>query len=142
MTKGWATVALLTVAAIVIGAGLALTGGPGQARKERRDQQREDDLGALVGLVDCLAGTNRGQLRDRLAVTPQCDWQAALDDPLTGQPYRYEPTGPRSYRLCADFETPPPETRRPWGRDAKGCLGRQYAPSPQSGAAATIPYQE
>ena len=139
MTKGWATVALLTVAAIVIGAGLALTGGPGQARKERRDQQRADDLSTLAGLVECLAGTNRGQLPDRLAVTLQCDWQAALNDPYTGQPYRYEATGPRSYRLCADFETPPPGTRRPWGRDANGCIGRQYAPSPKSGAAVTIP---
>lgn len=139
MIKGWPAMALTVVAAIAIGAGLALTGGPGQARKERRDQQRADDLSTLAGLVECLAGTNCGQLPDRLAVTLQCDWQAALNDPYTGQPYRYEATGPRSYRLCADFETPPPGTRRPWGRDANGCIGRQYAPSPKSGAAVTIP---
>ena len=139
MIKGWPAMALTVVAAIAIGAGLALTGGPGQARKERRDQQRADDLSTLAGLVECLAGTNRGQLPDRLAVTLQCDWQAALNDPYTGQPYRYEATGPRSYRLCADFETPPQGTRRPWGRDDNRCIGRQYAPSPKSGAAVTIP---
>lgn len=142
MTKGWATMALVAVAAIAVGAGLALTGGPGQARMERRDQQRENDLGTLAGLVDCLAATNRGQLPDRLAATPQCDWKSALDDPYTGRPYRYERIGPRSYRLCADFETPPPVARGPWGRDAEGCIGRLNVLSPQSGAAATISYQE
>mgnify|MGYP003458979147 CR=1 FL=1 len=130
MIKGWPAMALTVVAAIAIGAGLALTGGPGQARKERRDQQRADDLSTLAGLVECLAGTNRGQLPDRLAVTLQCDWQAALNDPYTGQPYRYEATGPRSYRLCAGFETPPPDRERfgPFMRDAEGCIGRLYVP--------------
>ena len=36
MTKGWAAIALAVIAAIVIGAGLVLTGGPTEARKERR----------------------------------------------------------------------------------------------------------
>ena len=78
MIKGWPAMALTVVAAIAIGAGLALTGGPGQARKERRDQQRADDLSTLAGLVECLAGTNRGQLPDRLAVTLEEHQAAAL----------------------------------------------------------------
>ena len=40
MTKGWATAAIVLIAALAIGAGLALTGGPGQARKERRLQSQ------------------------------------------------------------------------------------------------------
>lgn len=142
MTKGWATLALAIAAVVMIGAGLALTGGPGQARKERRDQDRESDLMALTGLVDCLALANRGQLPDRLVATAECDWHAALDDPFSGQPYRYERTGPRSYRLCAAFETPPTEPLAAWGRDSEGCISRMHVPPGQSGAAATIPYRD
>ena len=130
MTKGWATAALAVVAAALVGAGLLLSGGPDQARKERRDRQRLDDLVALEPLVDCLANANRGQLPDRLAPGPQCNWPAGLEDPFTGQPYRYARTGPRSYRLCAGFETPPPDGDRfgPFMRDAEGCIGRLYVP--------------
>lgn len=130
MTKGWATAALAFAAVALVGAGLLLSGGPDQARKERRDRQRLDDLVALKALVDCLANANRGQLPDRLADSTQCSWPARLDDPFTGQPYRYAPTGPRSYRLCAGFETPPPGGERfgPFMRDAEGCIGRLYVP--------------
>ena len=133
MTKGWATAAIVLIAALAIGAGLALTGGPGQARKERRDKQRENDLNMLARLVDCMATENRGQLPDALAPAPQCNWQVQLNDPFTKQPYRYQVTSPRSYQLCATFETPPPKTRGPWGRDENGCVSRQYIRSPQSG---------
>lgn len=60
MTKGWAAIALAVIAAIVIGAGLVLTGGPAEARKERRDRERDSDLTALTELVDCLARTKSG----------------------------------------------------------------------------------
>lgn len=133
MTKGWATAALVVIAVALIGVGLLLTGGPDQARKERRDQEREDDLGSLASLVDCLASANGGRLPDRLAQTSDCDWQARLADPFTNQPYRYERITERSYQLCATFETPPPKTRGPWGRDENGCVSRQYIRSPQSG---------
>ena len=139
MTKGWATAALVVIAGALIGAGLLLTGGPEQARKERRDQERADDLGSLTRLVDCLAGANGGRLPDGLAQTPECDWQARLVDPFTDQPYRYERITERSYQLCATFETPPPQTRRPWGRDADGCVSRQYIRSPQSGRPVEMP---
>ena len=139
--KGWAAIAQAVIAAIVIGAGLALTGGPVEARKERRDRERESDLATLTGLVDCLAQENRGQLPDRLAPTSECDWQSDLADPFTGQPYRYERTGPRGYRLCAGFETPPPDTRGPWGRDHDGCISRQYIAASRDGSAATIPFR-
>lgn len=131
MTKGWATAALAAVAALLVVAGLLISGGPDQARKERRDRQRLDDLVALEALVECLANANRGQLPDQLAPSAQCSWSAALDDPFTGQPYRYAPTGLRSYRLCAGFETPPPNRERfgPFMRDDEGCIGRLYVPA-------------
>ena len=38
--KGWATIAIALLAAAALGGGLALSGGPGQGRKERRDEAR------------------------------------------------------------------------------------------------------
>ncbi|MFC3570586.1 hypothetical protein [Paracoccus sp. TOH] len=139
MTRRWPTIAIGLLAAIAIVLGLALTGGPGQARKERRDRQREGDLSALATLVRCLADNNGRRLPARLETTPQCDWQARLADPFTGAPYRYEVTGPRSYRLCAGFELPedrPPGLR---DRDAEGCVRRDYLPSASAAPAAPIP---
>lgn len=134
MTKGWATAALAVVAALLVGAGLWLGGGPDQARKERRDRQRLDDLTVLQALVGCLARANHDQLPERLTPSPQCNWPAELKDPFTGQPYRYAVTGPNSYRLCADFETPAPAEGRsgPFTRDKDGCIGRLHVPPPQA----------
>ena len=141
MTKGWASIAIILIAGALIGGGLVLTGGPGQARKERRDQERSDDLNALVRLVDCLANANQGRLPDRLKPDGECNWLTQLNDPFTGAPYEYVVTGPRSYRLCAAFETPPGLTGRLWKRDANGCITRQYDAPQQPGTAATIPYR-
>ena len=40
-TRGWATAAIAVLAAAAVGGGLALSGGPGQGRKERRDEARQ-----------------------------------------------------------------------------------------------------
>ncbi|CAM3230301.1 hypothetical protein SAMN04488021_1297 [Paracoccus aminovorans] len=143
-SRGWPALVIGLLAALAVGAGLVLTGGPSEARKERRDRQRDSDLSALAGLVRCLAEHDHRRLPQVLAPTPDCDWQARLQDPFTGKPYRYEVTGPRSYRLCADFELPedrPPGLR---DRDAAGCVSREYLPGRRTapGAEATIPYRE
>lgn len=144
MIKGWATIAIALLAAAAVVAGLALTGGPGHARKERRDRERESDLANLGRLVVCLARENGDRLPETLATTPQCDWQVRLADPFTGAPYRYEVTGPRSYRLCAGFELPQPPRSGPWDRDAAGCSTRSFIPtgSQRPGAEAAIPYRD
>ncbi|WP_313351604.1 hypothetical protein [Paracoccus sp. (in: a-proteobacteria)] len=143
MTKGWATLAIALLAVVAIVAGLVLTGGPGQARKERRDRERESDLSHLSRLVGCLARENGNRLPESVRTTPGCDWQLRLADPFTGAPYHYEVTGPRSYLLCAGFELP---QRPPHGlsdRDESGCIARVFIPAgPQRPAAgATIPYR-
>lgn len=143
MIKGWATFTIGLLAVVAILVGLALTGGPGQARKERRDRERESDLSSIGGLVDCLARENGNRLPKVPEATAQCDWQVRLADPFTGQPYVYEVTGLRSYRLCAGFELPaddPPGRNRP---DAQGCISREFVPvvPDPPGAAATIPYR-
>lgn len=143
-SRGWPAIGIGLFAALAIGAGLVLTGGPGQARKERRDSQRDSDLSALSALVRCLAEQEGRKLPQRLQITDDCGAQARLEDPFTGQPYRYEVTGPRSYRLCAGFELP---EERPPGlgdRDAAGCVSREYLPSlPDTpGGPATLLYRQ
>ncbi len=150
MIKGWATLAIALLAATAVVAGLALTGGPGHARKERRDRERENDLANLGRLVVCLARENGDRLPEMLDTTPRCDRQVRLADPFTGEPYRYEVTGPRSYRLCAGFELPQRRSPGLADRDATGCSTRTFIPAgpqrpgagPVSGAGATIPYRD
>lgn len=129
MPRGWPAMAIATLAVIAILGGLLLIGGPEQARKERRDQQRHADLAAMTGLVRCLADRNGGQLPQTLAAEPDCNGQIRMTDPGGGAPYRYQVTGPDSYQLCADFELPQ-ERRIGWmDRDADGCVRREYRPA-------------
>ena len=143
-SRGWSALAICLLAALAISAGLAVIGGPSEARKERRDRKRDDDLSDLTMLVRCLAEADGKRLPARLVPGGACPWQGALTDPLTGHPYRYQVTGPRSYLLCADYERP--EDRAPALRrhDVQGCVQGHYLPSPPGppGAAATLPYRD
>ena len=131
MTKGWATAALALLALLAVVAGLIVTGGPVQARKERRDAERESDLHNLAQWVFCIARSRADRLPESLDVqAPDCDWQPRRQDPFTSQPYRYELLGPRQFRLCAGFELPPAPRPGPGGRDAAGCLRQEYLPAP------------
>lgn len=120
--KGFASMGLAGLALAAVIAGLVLTGGPVQARKERRDETRSDDLMAIARQVECLADTF-GALPTEVSATEVCPFTGRLADPFTGAAYSYTPLNTRSWRLCAVFETPP-EPPSPYGdppRDAAGC---------------------
>lgn len=118
-----AAMALAGLAVVGVVAGFVVTGGPVQARKERRDAIRENDLMALAQQVICLAQDGDGPVPARIAASEGCPFTGRIADPFTGAAYRYEVIDARSWRLCAGFETPPdPATR--WGpamRDNAGC---------------------
>lgn len=95
---------LLSVATVV--GGLLVTGGPLQARKERRDETRLADLMAMSRQVECLSEQGDGQLPRDVRATDACPFTGRLADPFDGHAYRYEPIDSRSWRLCAVFETP------------------------------------
>lgn len=129
--QGWASLALAGLAALAVVAGLMLTGGPMQARKERRDATREGDLIAMGQQVQCLAQDGAGALPGEVAATEACPFTGRLADPFTGAAYRYEVIDERSWRFCAVFETPP-DPASPFGpdmRDAAGC-SVQHLPPP------------
>ncbi len=116
-----ARVALIGLAAGMIGLGLWTVGGPEQARAERRDQMRRTDLHSLARHLACL---HREGLEPD-ARTPACPETARRTDPLTGAPYRVEALSAQLVHVCAEFETGLP--RQGWGpRDDfdpdTGCL--------------------
>ena len=133
--QGWASLAIAALAAVLVIAGLVMVGGPMQARKERRDQARMDDLALLADHVDCLSQTEQGSvLPADLAATPSCPAPDRLADD-SGAPYRYQPTDALHYRLCAKFELPPDPAQAGWAEKRDGdCILRKL-PSPADSAA-------
>lgn len=117
-TQGWASWAIAALAGATVVAGLAIGGGPLQARKERRDDARMEDLRRLAGHIVCLvdeSGTRR--LPADLSPTPGCPDMVPLTDSRSGEPYRVEPLEAGKFRLCAAFELPPEDRR--WAADRR-----------------------
>jgi len=116
-----ASLALIGLAAAMIAFGVWTVGGPEQARAERRDQQRMNDLNSLAHHLACL---HRHGLEpdDRSEACPEA---ARRPDPRTGESYRVDAVSEDFVRVCARFET---RLSRHWwaGRDdfdtETGCL--------------------
>ena len=93
----------VTLTAVV--AGLAVTGSPAEARRHRVDERRVTDLRQIGQAVDVF-WTRKSHLPSSPAELTQDQGPLVeLTDPVTGSPYEYEILGPRSYRLCAAFDT-------------------------------------
>ncbi len=116
-----ASLALIALAAGAIALGVWTVGGPEQARAERRDQQRMNDLHSLAHHLACLH--RQGLESD--ARSEACPEAARRPDPLTGAPYRAEAASAAFVRVCADFETRMPRHWWAWRDDfdpETGCL--------------------
>lgn len=118
-----ASLGLAGLASVLIIAALLVAGGPVQARKERRDDTRARDVMALAHQVGCLAEEGDGMLPASVDATEVCPFTGRLADPFTGAAYRYQPIDARSWRICAEFETPPEVLSGPDAalRDPAGC---------------------
>ena len=102
--RGWATTAITLLGVAAITGGILISGGPGQGRAERRDDQRDSDLQALEQQIICLA-QERKVLSAEIATTEPCPDTPRTSDPSTGEPYRIEQIDAENIRLCAKFET-------------------------------------
>jgi len=110
--QGWASWTIAALAAGVVLAGLAIAGGPAQARKERRDDMRAADLSRLSMHISCLVGdSGLRELPADLGPTDGCPGPVPLTNSQTGEQYRIEPLEHGKYRLCAAFELAPAENR-------------------------------
>jgi hypothetical protein len=102
-TVGWAS-GIAVVA--VLAAALVQAGSPGAARERAADERRVQDLQSISSAVNAFYQGNKhlpaslDQLREQQAVYVQ-----SIVDVGTGKPYEYRKAGPKSYELCATFET-------------------------------------
>lgn len=123
LPRGLAAWSIGLLALLIVIAGFYVTGGPSDARKERRDNQRQRDLHDMAQLIECLAQENGNRLPETVQPTQTCESRGPLTDPQTGKPYRYEVLGPRSYRICANHEAPARRT----GAAREDCVIRRHA---------------
>jgi hypothetical protein len=115
-----AIVASVVVLATVVAA-VVVTGSPSAQRQAKLDVRRVQDLVRVVAAIDAQV-KETGVLPASLPTLAEKPGAGlAIVDPVTAKPYEFQKTGPRSYRLCADFSTDtsvtPPSTRNWSGKN-------------------------
>lgn len=98
--------------------GFVLAGSPGSARLERLDQRRIADLQGVVREIDiiCLGDNRKLPIDERRLLKPlparledvvaqASHVKPSIQDPATGETYRYELLDVHRFRLCAAFDT-------------------------------------
>lgn len=123
-TTGKAALLIALCAAAAVLAGLVVGGGPMQARKENRDQDRLGDLLQISANIDCQVGVLR-RLPDAPQTTEACPTALRLTDPHTGAPYDYARIDSHHWRICAAFELPQQIEPNPYGAQfdpERGCM--------------------
>lgn len=99
-----AVVAAAAVAATVVAAIIAI-GSPATQRQLRLDERRVEDL-QHIDMLTRLYAQQRGALPPNLTtLAAQPGQRVAVADPAGGEPYDYEVTGRRTFRICAVFTT-------------------------------------
>ena len=110
-------VAVFGIAVLVaIVAGLAVVGGPGTGRRDRRDAARTESLRQIADALVCHAdaGADPAQPATLAEISPAClapDTARRLVDPATGAAFPVTYPAPDHATVCADFEAPVPDTR-------------------------------
>jgi hypothetical protein len=99
-----AAVAVLAVASII--AGFFIVGTPQQARLARFDDERIGHLQNIQSQVTYYYQAKQTLPKTLVELNESITFgEVTPVDPETGEPYRYEATGPRSFKLCAVFTT-------------------------------------
>lgn len=92
------------VVAVAVIAGLMLAGSPAEERDRRVDGLRVAALQQLASVIS-IYYEESGSLPLRLAdLVDGRNLQELPTDPVSGQPYVYEPEADDSYGLCATFD--------------------------------------
>lgn len=101
----WLLVAAAVVVVATIVAAVATMGLPSTQREIRLDERRVRDLQRIVTAVDGYAGDHGSLPPDLATLAARPGLRLAITDPVDASPYSYEPTGERTFRLCAVFST-------------------------------------
>lgn len=100
----WLAIAASVVVAVTVVSALVVMGSPAQQRMRALDVRRIQELTALSQAIDLHAAHNAKLPASARDLEGAGQW-LSLEDPATGSPYVYATTGPRTYRLCAVFES-------------------------------------
>ncbi len=114
------------VTTIVVGAVITaiVLNPPAVQRQRKMDSRRVEDLMTIQRVVTEYWSRHRSLPPDLDTLGREPGLRIPANDPETGAAYLYETTGPRSYRLCAEFarstsEQPtPPIYRENWAHGA------------------------
>lgn len=106
-TGRWLMVAAVVAVAATVVAAVAVMDSPSRVRAERLDQRRVEHLQLLEDRIETHFDVHEA-LPAQLSVVAGPPGRTVAD-PATGQPYGYQVTGERSFRLCAVFEVPSDE---------------------------------
>ena len=104
-TGRWVSVAAGIVVVATLVAAIALMDSPAQQREQRLDARRVQDLQRIEHAVASYQQQHETMPRDMQAIAALPGWSLAVVDPESGQPYAYDATGGRGFRLCASFGT-------------------------------------
>lgn len=94
------------VTTIVVGAvitAVILLDPPGVQRQRKMDEHRVDDLMAIQRAAEEYWTRHKKLPPDLATLSKEAGLVVPTTDPETSAAYVYETTGPRSYRLCAEF---------------------------------------
>lgn len=97
-------ISLIVIAAAIIW-GVQSISSPQRMRDVRLDQNRLNDLGAIVRAINSYVGVNEvvpGSLDD---LDPSVKVGLKLTDRVSGEAYEYEAAGAQSFKVCATFLT-------------------------------------
>jgi hypothetical protein len=129
MSDRIAQAGLALLATLLIGAGLMAVGGPEEARRQRRDDDRHQ---AIFQLARCFAGLDKAEfdsLPPQVAASTPCVTIYGWSDPQTAEPYRFQREDDGSFSVCATFEKPDSLRRdrsEPTLDPATGCVSGQW----------------
>jgi hypothetical protein len=129
MSDRIAQAGLALLAALLIGAGLMAVGGPEEARRQRRD---DDRLSTIIQLSGCFSRLDRAEfdaLPPQVTARTPCVSELGWSDPQTSEPYRFQRGEGDSFSVCATFEKPDSLRRFTGDREvnpATGCVSGQW----------------
>lgn len=95
-------VSLVVLATVV--ASIAVLDPPKVQHQRRVDQRRVEELQSLDAAIQGYWSLHKKLPPNMAAIAARPGLSLQIKDPETGRPYEYEPTGERSYNLCATFD--------------------------------------
>ncbi len=128
-------IALVVAGAVT--AGLAVIGSPSEARLERLDARRIQDLQTLSRRID-VYWVRHGKLPSTLDAVSLESPATAPRDPVSGQPYEFRAAGEKRYELCATFDRRSTGTAHGLGEElwahgaGRGCFPLEVKAPPRS----------